>query len=246
MVDHNSNIPLYQQLANILETAMHAGEYKQGSKLPSESKLCKEHGISRITVRQAFALLEQKGLAYAVQGKGTFSKMPVLDQQLMKIVKFGRMLEDKGLQGHSQVLSFKTKVQDPKYSALMQTKDGEPLCRMEIIGCAQGKSIVYYCSHLLTELGSRMYAAAKRREQKKEAFSTFDLYDEVGQRISKIDQTIRAVNAGRRIAGILSVRKNTALIVLESIVTDEYQCIMEHKMAYYCSDKYSFHVLREM
>ena len=48
------------------------GEIKLGDLLPSENALAKEFRLSRHTIRQALGDLEQEGLVYLEQGKGTF------------------------------------------------------------------------------------------------------------------------------------------------------------------------------
>lgn len=47
-------------------------ELKADDTLPSEAELVKMLGVSRYTVREALALLEQEKIVYKIQGKGTF------------------------------------------------------------------------------------------------------------------------------------------------------------------------------
>lgn len=62
----------YKWLAdNILET-IHKSQKKGIDKLPTEAQLCEQYQVSRQTVRQALALLEQKGLIEKKQGSGSF------------------------------------------------------------------------------------------------------------------------------------------------------------------------------
>lgn len=52
--------------------------YKFQEKLPSEAQIQEMLGVSRSTVREALALLEQEGIVHKVQGKGTFlARIPV-------------------------------------------------------------------------------------------------------------------------------------------------------------------------
>lgn len=72
MINKFSNIPLYSQLSTIIIGNIESGEYKEGSKIPSEQDFCEIHDISRPTVRQAINKLTQNGYLYKKKGKGTF------------------------------------------------------------------------------------------------------------------------------------------------------------------------------
>ncbi|MDD4851179.1 MAG: GntR family transcriptional regulator [Gemmiger sp.] len=61
----------YQALAEQLRTGIAEGRYPAGEKLPSENELVARCGLSRQTVRQALALLEQEGRIQRRQGSGS-------------------------------------------------------------------------------------------------------------------------------------------------------------------------------
>ncbi len=69
-VDQRDPTPLYQQLAKILRTQISSGEITD--KLPSESYLQQQHGVSRGTVRRAIEILTSEGLVYTIGARGTF------------------------------------------------------------------------------------------------------------------------------------------------------------------------------
>jgi GntR family transcriptional regulator len=69
-VDQRDPTPLYEQLAAILRDQIRSGEIKD--KLPSESYLQQEHGVSRGTVRKAIEILTAEGLVYTIAARGTF------------------------------------------------------------------------------------------------------------------------------------------------------------------------------
>ena len=71
-IDRGSPLPFYFQLAEALEGEIRNGRLKSGARLPSEPALCERYGISRTTVRQALARLEQRGLIARRKGQGTF------------------------------------------------------------------------------------------------------------------------------------------------------------------------------
>jgi DNA-binding LacI/PurR family transcriptional regulator len=62
----------FQQLAGDLRRGILAGDWAPGSKLPTESQLSQDTGLSLTTVRRAFDELVQQGLVERRQGAGSF------------------------------------------------------------------------------------------------------------------------------------------------------------------------------
>jgi GntR family transcriptional regulator len=56
----------------VLEQEISSGRWAPGARLPSEPELCERYGLSRTTVRQALARLEQRNLIERRKGQGTF------------------------------------------------------------------------------------------------------------------------------------------------------------------------------
>ena len=72
MLNVASPIPLYQQIAELLRRALHAGQYPAKEKIPSEPELAQTYGIGRPTVRQATDMLVREGLLERRRGSGTY------------------------------------------------------------------------------------------------------------------------------------------------------------------------------
>jgi GntR family transcriptional regulator len=72
LIDRDSPVPFYFQLAEMLEHEIVSGRWEAGLRLPSELELCTHFGVSRTTVRQALGRLEQEGLIARRKGQGTF------------------------------------------------------------------------------------------------------------------------------------------------------------------------------
>ena len=65
-------VPKYYRLKMDIISKINTGEWTDHTKLPSENELCKQYGISRITVRKTFDELAASKYIYKVQGKGTY------------------------------------------------------------------------------------------------------------------------------------------------------------------------------
>ena len=73
-----TKIPLYQQIKNYLLNLIKENADIPNLKLPSENQLAIKFNASRMAAKNAMAALEQEGIIYRIQGKGTFAKQPSL------------------------------------------------------------------------------------------------------------------------------------------------------------------------
>ena len=67
---------LTQELVAVLTERIRSGQLKRGDKLPTESQIMAEEGVSRTVVREAISRLQAAGQVETRHGIGTF----VLDQ----------------------------------------------------------------------------------------------------------------------------------------------------------------------
>ncbi|MBE6569275.1 MAG: GntR family transcriptional regulator [Ruminococcaceae bacterium] len=85
MLDRNSHVPLYCQLAEEIKRQILAGEINPGDKLLSESEMMRAYDIGRLTVRQALAQLVNKGYLAKEHGRGTFCKSSFSADDMLNI-----------------------------------------------------------------------------------------------------------------------------------------------------------------
>jgi len=76
-LDHQSAVPLYQQIERYLRQSILSGDLVPETRLPSTRELAESLGVSRITVTNAYAELESDGLIYSREGSGTYVMAPV-------------------------------------------------------------------------------------------------------------------------------------------------------------------------
>jgi GntR family transcriptional regulator len=72
MVDHESPVAPYRQVAAILRQRIADGTYPPGTRLPSIATLVQEYGIARTTASKALRLVVAEGLAEISPGMGTY------------------------------------------------------------------------------------------------------------------------------------------------------------------------------
>jgi len=245
MVKHNSAKTLYLQIKENLEEGIRSGRYPVDSKLPSENDLCSMFNVSRITIRKALDLLENKGMIHSIHGKGTFVKANVIDSKLQKINSFGETLKQMGYSGYTKIAYYEERNMD-EFERLLHGNDWIRACYLSLTGYSMDESVVLYRSVIRSLEGAKMHHAALELEKQKTAFSTFDLYSIVGLEIGKIEQRVAAINADDDIAKILSKNKGDAILLLDSVIRDKNMQLIEYKKGYYCTDKYTFNLHREL
>ena len=98
--------PLYAQTADALRARLADKVRREGDRLPSESELCREFGVSSITVRRAVGMLAAEGLLVRIQGKGTFASG---DHTLIlgppQLTSFTQDMERRGWRSSARVVS---------------------------------------------------------------------------------------------------------------------------------------------
>jgi GntR family transcriptional regulator len=78
-LQHNSPIPLYYQLQELLKQEIESGRWVPGDRLPSEPQLAEIFEVNRMVVRQALGILQADGQVTRAQGRGTFVSTPKID-----------------------------------------------------------------------------------------------------------------------------------------------------------------------
>ncbi|HZZ42625.1 MAG TPA: GntR family transcriptional regulator [Tepidisphaeraceae bacterium] len=79
------HLVLYEDLGR----AIQAGSFAPGQKLPTETQLMHQYGVSRTTVTRTLRDLEHRGIIWRRQGSGTFVKEVV---KQLKVDQFGMMV----------------------------------------------------------------------------------------------------------------------------------------------------------
>ncbi len=80
-----NGIPHYRKLYEILRKQILTGLFAEGTLLPSENELCRVHGITRPTVRQALDALVRDGLIVKQQGKGSIVRKPLQNIGILSV-----------------------------------------------------------------------------------------------------------------------------------------------------------------
>jgi GntR family transcriptional regulator len=105
-IDRRSPIPVYIQISDALRTRIQSGKLSPESVLPPSEQLCEELGITRMTLRQAYAVLAREGLVDAQRGRGTFVRRSRIERTLGQMIGFSEEMRARGKVPGSRTLAF--------------------------------------------------------------------------------------------------------------------------------------------
>ena len=144
MLNPQSPIPLYRQLADILMEGIRSGDYPPGARIPSEPQLAKDYGIGRPTVRQAIDVLVRQRLLSRRRGSGTYVRAPEQEIDLFSLAGTSSAFHKKGIAVEVQLLEKTKRIKVPAgaenpfvggaafFLARLNRVDGSPVLLEEI------------------------------------------------------------------------------------------------------------------
>jgi GntR family transcriptional regulator len=217
VINSESNIPYYIQLIEVLNEKIAEGQWKPGDKIPSETELCVNYGVSRTVVRQALREIELDGLILRRKGKGTFVAQPKINESLVqKLTGFYQDMVDQGRKPVTKVLQFDVQPVVSKVAALLNLEPGAPVFCIERQRFVENVPVVLVTTYISYALCPTLadYDLSNR--------SLYSLLEgEFGLVISHGRRTIEAVAASKREAQLLMVEEFDPLLLLESVICME-------------------------
>lgn len=234
-VEQDSFLPYYYQIREILRQKIAEGEYKTGSKIPSEIELVQHFGVSRATIRNAIDSLVTDGLLTRRRGTGTFVAERKIAELLSHLVSFSEEMRLKGMNPSTRRISV-AHIEPPDVVAeSLRTRPGELVLRVERLRCADDKPIVLLLSYLPVRLGIPL----------SEDFSgsLIDLLENrYGVDIAIGDQTIEAARADEEQAVALEIKKGDPVLIMRRTTYSKDGTPVEYVTGAYRSDRYSFRI----
>lgn len=151
-LSQSSAVPFYLQLEELLLRRVSAGEWPPGGQIPTESELCEQYGVSRVTVRQALARLVQRGLLTRGRGKGTFVRDSRVTASARSVSSFSTELGALGMKPGAVLLGIDTVPASDLVANAMHREPGTELFRLRRLRTADGQPIAVQTSLLVAEM----------------------------------------------------------------------------------------------
>jgi GntR family transcriptional regulator len=216
-LDRDADVPIWFQLMRIIETGIASGTWQYGDRIPSEHQLCAMYGISRTSVREALARLENAGILRREQGRGAFVATDSDSPWSWTLPSAPGLLGEYVERGRSALTSevLRAELQDlPRAAADAFGDDrGFVLERSRAVGTLTAVHTI--------DMLPRRYAgvAATLRDPRASLFAALESV--AGVRITRMQRTVDAVNADRHVAAVLGIEPGYPVVVVEAIAFDQ-------------------------
>ncbi len=90
-INHNSEVPKYKQVEQLVISDIESGIFKQGQRVPSINEISEELLLSRDTVEKAYVNLKNKGILSSVRGKGYYVHQTNVHKHLKVALIFNKL-----------------------------------------------------------------------------------------------------------------------------------------------------------
>jgi GntR family transcriptional regulator len=199
-----------QAKAHIKELILE-GKFADG-RIPSESDLANELGVSRTTIRDALSRLEIEGTVYRKQGAGTFVNRPGLQikSRLDEIWSYEAVLEAHGYQPSVELLGIYQALPDESIRSILGLNPGEEVTILRKLFSEDSEPVIF----TENQIPGRFVPQELEEEQ-----LTIPVYELVEvccqQTLNYYLSEVVPIVADEELSQLLNVKINTPLLALE-------------------------------
>jgi DNA-binding GntR family transcriptional regulator len=233
VLDRESPVPLYYQLAQNMETDIRSGRLSSGSHLENEIELARQLRVSRPTVRRAIALLANRGLVIRRHGIGTLV-VPVRVRRPVRLSSLYDDLKEAGQAPTTRLLAHEVVPAPADVAGSLQLSTGTRVLHFERLRLASDQPIALMRNFVPLALEEVV------TEEGLKSNGLYHLLRQNGIHLRLASQTIGARSAQRREARLLKVPAGAPLLTMRRISYDDAGQPVEYGSHVYPAERYSF------
>jgi GntR family transcriptional regulator len=209
---------LVAETTDNLRRAIQDGVLAPGRELPTEPQLARQLGVSRGTLRQAIAALEQEGLVSRRQGLGTFVVRHTAELRNVLNTNSGvtELIRSCGGVPGTRALQFSQQPADERVAKLLGISIAEPVLIVERTRTADDVPVALTIDFLPVErLASDGIQVNGLTDVLRERGSLYACLRDLGLAVHSAIGELSVTAADKRVAEALEVRRGAPLLLLQ-------------------------------
>ncbi|GAB7184645.1 hypothetical protein ATKI12_4476 [Kitasatospora sp. Ki12] len=229
--------PRYHRIEQALRNRI--AKHRPHDPLPSETELCEEFGVSRMTARAAVQRLVTEGLVYRISGRGTFVAEPPTHRRAENLVRFSEEMRRQGRKPSSRMISAVLRDALPEETDRLRLRRSAQVVEVGRVRLADGIPTALERAVFPEDLTALLEVD----------FRTASMHETLaglGRTPTRGHSSIRAATADEREAELLAVAPGTALLVEQRLITDQDERPLELTESRYVGDRYALDVAFEV
>jgi len=125
--------PIYQRVKQAIVSQIAEGVWKPNQRVPSESELVNELGVSRMTINRALRELTSEGYLIRMQGVGTFVAESKGYTAMLEVHNIAEEIAQRGHRHRCKVIELREIKADPSQASLLGLNSGSPVFHSVIV-----------------------------------------------------------------------------------------------------------------
>lgn len=224
--------PIWQTIANSVQSEIAQGLYPPGAKLPTEAELALRFGVNRHTVRHALASLAEAGLVHARRGSGVFVASRPSDYPIGRRVRFTQNIRSSGRTPSRRITRLETRPATAAEAEALALSPSAPVQVIEGQSLADDQPIAVFRSVFPAARFPGLLAAMETQTSVSAALAQCGLAD-----FTRAETRITAKTATALLALALRLPEGAPLLRTEATNVDAKGVAVEFGTTWFAGDR---------